>query len=58
MLEEAKWSVIFYRDAESTSPVRVFLQSLDQEAQDIIGWAVVQPRLRTWLAPPADVTGG
>ena len=41
-----RWSVVFYRDDQGGSPVREFLESLDQEAQSSIGWAIEQLRVR------------
>src|SRR5438094_10308688 len=41
-----EWSVVFYRDEEEHSPVRDFLKSLDEDAQQSIGWAIEQLRMR------------
>ena len=46
MAEEENWTVVFYRDEQGNSPVRDFLRSLDEEAQQSIGWAIEQLRLR------------
>lgn len=46
MRDQGGWSLVFYRDARGASPVREFLQSLDDDAQASIGWAIEQLRLR------------
>jgi phage-related protein len=42
----AEWSVVFYQDHGGRSPVREFLEGLDDEAQQSIGWAIEQLRIR------------
>ena len=42
----SEWSIVFYHDDERSSPIREFLESLDQEAQQSIGWAIEQLRVR------------
>ena len=37
---------MFYRDERGGSPVREFLQSLDDDARASIGWAIEQLRVR------------
>jgi len=46
MQEQDEWTVVFYRDEHGGSPVREFLQSLDDEARASIGWAIEQLRVR------------
>lgn len=46
MDEGAEWSVVFFRDDEGHSPVREFLQTLDLQAQQSIGWGIEQLRIR------------
>ena len=45
-----EWSVVFYGDAQGHSPVREFLQSLDEDAQQGLGWAIEQLRVRNTAA--------
>src|SRR5438094_7309103 len=45
-----EWSVVFYRDEEEHSPVRDFLKSLDEDAQQSSGWAIEQLRARNVVA--------
>lgn len=46
MAQQGEWSVVFYRDEHGGSPVREFLQSLDEDVQQSIGWAIEQLRVR------------
>jgi phage-related protein len=46
MTGSSEWVVVFYRDEQGGSPVRDFLQSLDEDAQQSIGWAIEQLRVR------------
>lgn len=50
MGETEDWIVVFYRDEQGNSPVRDFLRTLDEEAQQSIGWAIEQLRLRNVTA--------
>lgn len=49
-MEQVEWSVVFYRDERGSSPVRAFLQSLDEDAQASLGWAIEQLRVRNVAA--------
>lgn len=42
MTDEGVWRVVFYRDEHGRSPVREFLESLDDDAQQSIAWAIEQ----------------
>jgi phage-related protein len=46
MRARGDWSIVFYREERGASPVREFLQDLDEEAQASLGWAIEQLRLR------------
>ena len=46
MTASGEWSIVFYREESGASPVREFLQELDDEAQASLGWAVEQLRIR------------
>jgi phage-related protein len=49
-MEAGEWTVVFYRSEGGDSPVREFLRSLDQDAQDSLGWAIEQLRSRNTQA--------
>lgn len=46
MVEQSEWAIVFYRDERGSSPVREFLQGLDDEVRASMGWAIDQLRLR------------
>ena len=50
MTKEEEWSVVFYRDEQGGGPVREFLRNLDEDAQQSIGWAIEQLRIRNVTA--------
>ncbi len=50
MRGQEAWSIVFYRDEQGASPVRDFLQSLDEDVQQSIGWAIEQLRVRNITA--------
>ncbi len=49
-MDKADWIVVFYRDDQGESPVLEFLQALDEDAQQSLGWAIEQLRVRNVTA--------
>jgi phage-related protein len=41
-----EWSIVYYTEANGASPVREFLESLDDKTQVRFGWAIEQLRIR------------
>jgi phage-related protein len=46
MSEEQAWIIVFYRTEDGHSPVREFLQSLDEKTRVRFGWSIEQLRIR------------
>lgn len=45
MAQAGEWTIIFYTSASGASPVREFLDSLDEVTRDRIEWAIEQLHL-------------
>lgn len=46
MADRSQWSIVYYAEADGSSPVREFLESLDAKTQVRFGWAIEQLRIR------------
>lgn len=49
---QPEWQVLFYRTAEGDSPVRAFLESLDEKTRTRFAWSIEQLRVRNVQARP------
>lgn len=49
-MNDAEWTTEFYRDAEGSSPVGAFLDSLDVKTRARFRWSMEQLRVRNVLA--------
>lgn len=52
MSDLPEWQVLFYRTADGDSPVREFLESLDEKTRVRFAWSIEQLRVRNAQARP------
>ncbi len=46
MTHTPEWSIVFYREADGSSPITTFLESLDKKTQARFAWSIEQLRVR------------